>query len=317
MTSAAAVREAVDGVLLLDKPRGLTSQQAVARAKWLFNARKAGHTGTLDPMADGLLPIGFGEASKFSQFLLDADKRYLAILQLGVTTTTGDAEGEITGESPLAVTRAQIDRTVQGFLGQQQQQPPMHAAIKVGGKPLYAYARAGVTVERKTRFIVINSIQVIDFKDKYLKIRVSCSKGTYIRVLAEDMGRILGCGAHLTALTREGAGNLNLEQAVSMTELEAMSLPQRLEKMLPVDTFAAGLPRLDLAADLERRLLMGQRVDLGQPGPSGLHRLYGAGGDFFGVGELASGTLLARRLLARAAAAVSGPNSLSNPVVTE
>ena len=317
MRPAAAARQAVDGVLLLDKPRGLTSQQAVARAKWLFNARKAGHTGTLDPMADGLLPIGFGEATKFSQFLLDADKCYLATLRLGVTTTTGDAEGEITGESALTVTRVQIDGAVQGFLGKQQQQPPMHAAIKVGGRPLYAYAREGVTVEREARPIVIRSIQIIDFKDKFLKIRVSCSKGTYIRVLAEDMGKVLGCGAHLTALTRERAGNLSLDQAVSMPELEAMSLPQRLEKMLPVDTFAAGLPRLDLAADLERRLLMGQQADLGQPEPSGLYRLYGAGGGFFGVGELAAGTLLARRLLARSVAAVSGPNSLSNPVVTE
>lgn len=317
MTPAAAVRDVVDGVLLLDKPRGLTSQQAVARAKWLFNARKAGHTGTLDPMADGLLPIGFGEATKFSQFLLDADKRYLATLRLGMTTTTGDAEGEITGESPVTVTRAQIDGVVQGFTGPQQQLPPMHAAIKLDGKPLYAYARAGVTVEREVRSIIIHSIQVIDYKDNFLIIRVSCSKGTYIRVLAEDIGGVLGCGAHLTALTREGAGNLDLNQAVSMAALEAMSLPQRLEKMLPVDTFAAGLPRLDVAADLERRLLMGQQAELVQPGPPGLHRLYGADGDFFGVGELAAGTLLARRLLARAASAVSGPNNLSNPVVTE
>jgi tRNA pseudouridine55 synthase len=318
VTAAAAGREAVDGVLLLDKPRGLTSQQAVARAKWLFNARKAGHTGTLDPMADGLLPIGFGEATKFSQFLLDADKRYLATLRLGVSTTTGDAEGEVTGESVVAVTRAQIDEVVQGFTGPQRQLPPMHAAIKVGGKPLYAYARAGVTIERETRSIVIKSIQVIDYKDDFLIIRVSCSKGTYIRVLAEDIGSALGCGAHLTALTREAAGNLGLDQAVSLAELEAMSLPQRLDKMRPVDTFAAGLPRLDVAVDQERRLLMGQVANIGEPGSSGLHRLYGAGGDFFGVGELTAGVLLARRLLARAAAAVSGPtNSLSNPAVTE
>jgi len=317
VTPAAAGREVVDGVLLLDKPRGLTSQQAVARAKWLFNARKAGHTGTLDPMADGLLPIGFGEATKFSQFLLDADKRYLATLRLGMTTTTGDAEGEVTAESPVAVTRAQIEEVVRGFTGPQQQLPPMHAAIKVGGKPLYVYARSGVTVERETRSIVIKSIQVVDYKDKFLIIRVFCSKGTYIRVLAEDIGRVLGCGAHLTALTREAAGNLDLDQAVSMVELEAMPLPQRLDKMLPVDTFAAGLPRLDVAADLERRLLMGQQADLGQSGSPGLHRLYGAEGDFFGVGELTAGILLARRLLGRAAAAVSGPNSLSNPAVTE
>ncbi len=317
MTPVAAVRDAVDGVLLLDKPRGLTSQQAVARSRWLFNARKAGHTGTLDPMADGLLPIGFGEATKFSQFLLDADKRYLATLRLGTTTTTGDAEGEVTEVRPVSVIRARIDEVLQGFMGPQQQLPPMHAAIKVGGKPLYAYARAGVTIKREARSIIIDLIQVIDFKEEKLTIRVSCSKGTYIRVLAEDIGRMLGCGAHLTALTREKAGSLSLDRAVSIAELEAMSMPQRMEKLLPVDTFAADLPRLDVAEDVERRLLMGQQADPGQPGLAGLHRLYGAGGNFFGVGELAEGVLRARRLLVSSATALPGPNSLSNPAVTE
>lgn len=317
MTPVAAIRNAVDGVLLLDKPRGLTSQQAVARAKWLFNARKAGHTGTLDPMADGLLPIGFGEATKFSQFLLDADKRYLATLRLGITTTTGDAEGEITAELPVNVSRRQVDEVLRGFTGPQQQLPPMYSALKVGGKPLYAYARSGVTVERKIRSIVIDVIQVIDFKEEIMTIRICCSKGTYIRTLAEDIGNTLGCGAHLTALTREGAGSLVLDKAVSIAELEAMSPLQRMEKMMPIDTFAAGLPRLDVNDDMERRLLMGQQADSGHCGPSGLHRLYGAGGVFFGVGELSAGILSARRLLAGAAAAVSGSNSLSNRVVAE
>jgi len=317
VTPVAAVRDAVDGVLLLDKPRGLTSQQAVARAKWLFNARKAGHTGTLDPMADGLLPIGFGEATKFSQFLLDADKRYLATLRLGVTTTTGDAEGEITAELPVNVSRRQVDEVLRGFTGPQQQLPPMYSALKVGGKPLYAYARSGVTVERKIRSIVIDFVQVIDIREEFMDIRVCCSKGTYIRTLAEDIGNALGCGAHLTALTREGAGGLTLDKAVSIAELEAMSPLHRMEKILPVDTFAAGLPRLDVTVDVERRLLMGQQADSGLSGPSGLYRLYGAGGCFFGVGEVVSGVLSARRLLAGAAALVSGSNSLSNPVVTE
>jgi len=317
VTRIAAIRNAVDGVLLLDKPRGLTSQQAVARAKWLFNARKAGHTGTLDPMADGLLPIGFGEATKFSQFLLDADKIYLATLRLGATTTTGDAEGEITAELPVNVTGGQIEEVLRGFTGQQQQLPPMHSALKVGGKPLYVYARSGVTVKRALRTIVINAIQFIDYKDKNLIFRVRCSKGTYIRVLAEDIGNALGCGAHLIALRREGAGGLHLDRAVSITELEAMPPPQRMEKMLPVDTFASGLPRLDLTEDMERRLLMGQQAKAGLPGFSGLHRLYGAGSGFLGVGELALGVLSARRLLARAANGVSGVKSLSNPAVTE
>lgn len=316
MTPAAAARNAVDGVLLLDKPRGLTSQQAVARVKRLFNARKAGHTGTLDPLADGLLPIGLGEATKFSQFLLDADKRYLATLRLGAVTTTGDAEGEIIKEQPVAVTLPQITAVLPRFVGPQQQIPPMHAAIKVNGKPLYAYARAGETIVRESRSIIINDIQIIDFIDKYLKLRVSCSKGTYIRVLAEDIGAALGCGAHLSALTRETAGGLDLANTASMGDLEAMTMPQRLERLLPADTFAAGLTRLDVVAEDERRLFTGQRVDLGVAAAAGLCRLYGPSGAFFGIGEVAAETLVARRLLTQPAPAVPGQNGLSNPVVT-
>jgi tRNA pseudouridine55 synthase len=316
VTSPPAARNAVDGVLLLDKPRGLTSQQAVSRAKRLLNARKAGHTGTLDPLADGLLPIGFGEATKFSQFLLDADKRYLATLCLGAVTTTGDAEGEIIKAQPVAVTLEQITAVLQRFLGPQQQIPPMHAAIKVDGKPLYAYARAGETIVREPRLISINNIQLIDFIDKYIKLRVSCSKGTYIRVLAEDIGDALGCGAHLAVLTREAAGELDLVDTVSMDELEAMALPQRLERLLPADTFAAGLIRLDITTEGERRLFTGQRVDLGTETAVGLYRLYGPTGAFFGIGEVIAGTLMARRLLTQPTPVIAGQNGLSNSVVT-
>jgi len=314
--SPTAARNVVDGVLLLDKPRGLTSQQAVARVKRLFNARKAGHTGTLDPLADGLLPIGFGEATKFSQFLLDADKRYLATLRLGVVTTTGDAEGEIMQERPVAVTLSQVSEMLSRFAGLQQQIPPMHAAIKVDGKPLYAYARAGETIAREPRSIIIKNIQLIDFNKENLKIRVSCSKGTYIRVLAEDIGAALGCGAHLTSLTREAAGGLDLANTVSMEGLDGMTLPQRLECLLPVDTFAASLARLDLTAEDERRLITGQQVALDNAALAGLRRLYGPSGVFFGIGEAVTGTLVARRLLIQPAPVVTGQNGLSNPVVT-
>ena len=316
MTPAAATRNAVDGVLLLDKPRGLTSQQAVARAKRLFNARKAGHTGTLDPLADGLLPIGLGEATKFSQFLLDADKRYLATLRLGAVTTTGDAEGEIIKEQPVAVTLLQITAVLPRFVGPQQQIPPMYAAIKVDGKPLYAYARAGETIVREPRSIIINDIQIINFIEKTLKLRVSCSKGTYIRVLAEDIGAALGCGAHLAALTREAAGALDLTNTVSIGDLEAMTMPQRVARLLPADTFAAGLTRLDVAAADERRLFTGQRVDLGAAAMAGLCRLYGPSGAFIGIGEVVAETLVARRLLTQLTPAVQGQNGLSNRVVT-
>lgn len=316
MTPAAAARDAVDGVLLFNKPRGLTSQQAVARAKRLLNARKAGHTGTLDPLADGLLPIGFGEATKFSQFLLDADKRYLATLHLGIVTTTGDAEGEIIQTQPVTVTLAQIAAALPRFVGPQQQIPPMHAAIKVDGKPLYAYARAGEVIAREPRSIVINGIQLIDFIDKNIKIRISCSKGTYVRVLAESIGAALGCGAHLVALTREAAGGLDLADTVSMDDLEAMTLSQRLKCLLPVDTFAASLERLDLAAGDQHRLVTGLQVDTGSAVPDGLCRLYGPSGAFFGIGEVIKGTLRARRLLTQPVPMAMDQNGLSNPVVT-
>lgn len=315
MKPAAAARNAVDGVLLLDKPRGLTSQQAVSRAKRLLNARKAGHTGTLDPLADGLLPIGFGEATKFSQFLLDADKRYLATLRLGATTTTGDAEGEVIKELPVAVNPVQLSAVLTRFIGPQQQIPPMHAAIKVDGKPLYVYARAGETIVREPRSIIINSIQLIDFIEKKVKILVSCSKGTYIRVLAEDIGTALGCGAHLLALTREGAGGLDLANTVSMGDLEGMTLPQRLACLLPMDTFALSLPRLDLSAEDQHRLITGQPV-VTAAAVAAAYRLYGPAGAFFGIGEVTAGILLARRLLTQPAPAVTGQNGLSNPVVT-
>lgn len=308
-------RRAVDGVLLLNKPRGLTSQQAVSRAKRLFQARKAGHTGTLDPLADGLLPLGFGEATKFSQFLLDADKRYLATLRLGIVTSTGDAEGEIIREQPVTVTPAQLSAVLPGFTGALWQTPPMHAAIKVDGKPLYAYARAGETVTREPRRITINDIQLIDFIHKTAILRISCSKGTYIRVLAEDIGTALGCGAHLTALTREGAGDFDLADAISLDALEAMAMPQRMQCLLPAETFAARLPRLELGAGDEHRISTGQQV-VSAAAATGLYRLYGTAGAFVGIGEVAAGMLVARRLMIREPAAAGRQIGLSNPGVT-
>lgn len=300
MTAGRSARNDIDGVLLLNKPRGLSSQQAVARVKRLLEARKAGHTGTLDPLADGLLPIGLGEATKFSQFVLDAEKRYLATLRLGASTTTGDAEGEILQELPVVASAADVEAVLHRFTGPQVQTPPMHSAIKVGGKPLYAYARAGLAVERKSRTIRIDDIQLIDFIDKTIKVRVRCSKGTYIRVLAEDIGTALGCGAHLTALTREAAGPFELAGAVSIDGLEAMGPPQRMALLLPPDTFATSLPRLDIDAGAQRRIVTGQVVNLPDAMP-GLYRLYGVADAFVGVGEVVEGVLLARRLLTQLA----------------
>ncbi len=314
MNAGAAERRVVDGVLLLNKPRGLTSQQAVARAKRFYNARKGGHTGTLDPMADGLLPIGFGEATKFSRFLLDADKQYLARLCLGVTTTTGDAEGEVLRQQPVAVAVTDLPAVLARFVGEQTQMPPMHSALKVAGKPLYAYAREGVTLERKVRAISIKSIQLIDFNKYFLTIRVMCSKGTYIRVLAEDIGAALGCGAHLAALTREVAGGFTLADAITLDDLEGLAPDGRMARLLPVDAFAGSLPRLDLDAATTLRLISGQLVTAAPAAP-GLYRLYGPAGGFLGIAENGAAALQAQRLIAQSAAAAS-PNGLSNPVVT-
>lgn len=314
MNAVTAQRRVVDGVLLLNKPRGLTSQQAVARVKRLYNARKAGHTGTLDPMADGLLPIGLGEATKFSRFLLDADKQYVATLRLGVTTTTGDAEGEVLREQPVAVTAADLPAVLARFGGEQLQTPPMHSALKVAGKPLYAYARAGVVLERAARTIFINELQLVDFNEVFVTLRVICSKGTYVRVLAEDIGAALGCGAHLVALTREAAGGFNLAQAVSLDALAALPIAGRESRLLPVDAFAGSLPRLDLDAAGALRLVRGQAV-AAAPAAPGLYRLYDASGGFLGIGENNAEALQAQRLVGQSLAAAS-PNGLSNPAVT-
>jgi tRNA pseudouridine55 synthase len=193
-------RDLVDGVLLLDKPVGLSSNDALLKAKRVFNAKKAGHTGTLDPFATGLLPLCFGEATKFSQDLLEADKTYEATVHLGIMTTTGDTEGETVEQRDVDVTREQIEAVLARFRGPIFQVPPMYSALKRDGKALYEYAREGITLEREARPVTIHGLSLIDYSAPFLKILVTCSKGTYVRVLGEDIGAALGCGAHLSAL---------------------------------------------------------------------------------------------------------------------
>lgn len=292
-------RDALDGVLLLDKPLGLTSQQAVSRVKRLLNASKAGHAGTLDPLATGLLPVALGEATKFSQFILESDKTYRATLKLGATTTTGDAEGEILRQQPVIVDRSNVLGVLQRFLGRQIQTPPMYSAVKIDGQPLYRYARAGIEVPRKAREIFLHDIQLIDFKEELLKIRVTCSKGTYIRVLAEDIGNALGCGAHLYGLVREAAGGFDLEGGIAIEALEALPLEARRARLLGTDAFALGLPRLDLMAEEATRLGWGQLLSC--PAASdGIKRIYGPENRFLGVGEVLAGQLTVRRLIKHA-----------------
>ena len=238
MTSATRprqVRRALHGVLLLDKPLGLSSNDALQKAKWLLRAEKAGHTGTLDPLATGLLPLCFGAATKFSQVSLDADKRYLATLRLGLRTSTGDREGEVIAQRPVHVDRAAVNAACAQFVGPISQVPPMHSAIKKDGRALYEYARAGIEVERAPRAIRIHAITVVAWHDDEVVIDVTCSKGTYIRTLAEDIGQALGCGAHLSALQRTGSGSLQLADATTLDALADMTEAQREARLMPPD----------------------------------------------------------------------------------
>jgi tRNA pseudouridine55 synthase len=289
-------RRAISGVLLLDKPQGLSSNTALQRARKLLNAEKAGHTGTLDPMATGLLPLCFGEATKFSQSLLDADKGYDAAVCLGVTTDSDDAEGRVLERRPVAVGRSQLETVLASLTGEIEQIPPMYSALKRDGKPLYELARQGIEVERAPRRVRIHGIELLAFDGERLEIRVSCSKGTYIRTLARDMGERLGCGAHLCALRRTATGGLSLEGAVTLEALEALAPADRDRLLRPPDLLLAALPMLEVPADRLTRYLNGQAVQLGASDP-GAYRVYSSG-RFLGLGELnMDGLLQPKRLV--------------------
>ena len=252
-------RRAVHGVLLLDKPLGLSSNDALQKAKWLFRAEKAGHTGTLDPLATGLLPLCFGAATKFSQLHLDADKRYEAIAALGVKTTTGDAEGDVLERRDVHVNDELLQSVLQQFRGEIEQIPPMHSALKKDGKALYEYARAGIEVERIARNVVIHHITADFIADTAIKLIVKCSKGTYIRTLGEDIGDKLGCGAHLSSLRRVGTGGFDVAQCVTLEALEAMTENERLDCLLPVESLLEEHARVTLDAENAARFLNGVR----------------------------------------------------------
>jgi len=303
---------AVDGVLLLDKPSGITSNGILQRAKRLLMASKAGHVGTLDPLANGLLPICFGEATKFSTDTFSANKSYEAEILLGSTTTTGDIEGEITSRNSVNVTADDIVDCVNGFTGPQLQMPPMYSALKRDGKALYAYARAGETVERTPRNITIHDITVLDVSTERFRISVSCSKGTYIRVLAEDIGRKLGCGATLSALRRTSVGQFLLEQAVTLAEIEETSPERRADSLLPLDCLVSGLPPLELGPDAARRIGMGQPTHTDSAGVQGLVRLYDYNQRFLGLGTLGPGGKLVAQRLVASGAPVNAPSDAPN-----
>ena len=273
----------VDGVLLLDKPLGLTSNDALQKARRLFSAAKGGHTGTLDPAATGLLPLCFGEATKFSADLLDADKTYEAVVQLGVTTESGDAEGQVVATAPVSVGETEVRQALPRFTGAIEQIPPMHSALKRNGRPLYELARKGIEVERAPRAVTIHALELLDFAGDRLTLRVRCSKGTYIRVLAADLGQALGCGAHLIGLRRTAVGDLDLNGAITLAELEALAEEARSSRLQPVDALLQSLPVLAIAGEAVERFSHGNPVDL-PDGLAGKIRVY-ADGRLLGVGE--------------------------------
>lgn len=290
----------ISAVLLLDKDQGLSSNAAVQIARRLANAQKAGHTGTLDPMATGLLPVCFGDATKFSADLLNAEKGYEARVKLGVTTNTGDADGEVTGTHPTdGITIEMIEEAARSFLGEIDQIPPMYSALKKDGVCLYHIARKGGTVEREPRRVRILEIEVSDFDGSSFTMNTLVSKGTYIRVLAEDIGRKLGCGAHLTALRRTRVGHLTLDGALTLENLRALATPQAVRaKLSPADTLITKLPRVDLSAEDEARFLLGQRLALGL-GALARVRVYGPRTGLLGTAAVSDrGVLSPERLIA-------------------
>jgi tRNA pseudouridine55 synthase len=290
-------RRAVHGVLLLDKPLGLSSNDALQKAKRLYRAEKAGHTGTLDPLATGLLPLCFGAATKFSQISLNADKSYRATLKLGVTTTTADAEGEVLQQREVAVTRADMEAACARFTGPIQQTPPMFSALKRDGKPLYEYARAGIEVEREARAVTIHAIDIVEGQDDTWTLAVRCSKGTYIRTLAEDIGEALGCGAHLSGLRRTGSGALSLNGAHTLEQLGAMSEIERDAVLMDADALLADWPVVRLGTEDAGRFLSGVRRRLSLADAPNV-RVYGPEPKaFLGGGHITAGELISTRLL--------------------
>jgi len=290
------VRRPVHGVLLLDKPLGLSSNAALQRARRLYRAEKAGHTGTLDPLATGLLPICFGAATKFSQASLDADKGYRAVLRLGVTTTSGDGEGEVVEQRPVSVTADDVRRVCDALVGAGEQRPPMHSALKHAGRPLYAYARAGVEVERAPRAIVVHALDIVEGRGETWTIDVRCSKGTYVRTLAEAIGEALGCGAHLAALRRTSAGSLRVGDAHTLESIEALDEVERQRLLLPPEVLLADWPAVRLAEIDAARFLTGLRRRIALPDAPAV-RVYGPGEALLGTASLEAGELIPLRLL--------------------
>ena len=306
MVQVKRVRRNVSGIILLDKPRGFTSNAALQKVRWLLNAEKAGHTGSLDPLATGVLPLCFGEATKFSQYLLDADKGYEALMQLGVTTTTADAEGEVLQRREVKISRADIEAALPRFRGQIEQIPPMYSALKRDGQPLYKLARAGEVVEREARSVTIARLELLGLEGEQARIAVACSKGTYIRTLVEDLGEVLGCGAHVIELRRTQAGPFDLAQTVTLDELDAAHEQGGNEAidrfLLPSDSGLQHWPLLQFSEHSAYYWLHGQPVRAPEAPKFGMVRVQDHNGRFIGIGEVSEdGRIAPRRLIATSA----------------
>lgn len=281
----------IDGIFLLDKPQGMSSNDIMQKVKRLFNANKAGHTGALDPLATGMLPICLGEATKFSQFLLDADKRYLVTAKLGERTDTSDADGQVVQEREVNVGTTDILTVLDNFRGDILQVPTMFSALKYNGKPLYEYARQGITVEREARPITIFELKFIAYQAPFLTLEVHCSKGTYIRTLVDDLGELLGCGAHVTMLRRLAVAQYPVERMMTFADLQNFAVNRPLaeldELLLPMDTAVANLPALSLDEQQTKAVGFGQRVKFDNPEKyHGLVRLFSDQKRFLGVAEI-------------------------------
>ncbi|KFX71839.1 pseudouridine synthase [Pseudomonas taeanensis MS-3] len=302
MAQVKRIRRAVDGIILLDKPRGFSSNAALQKVRWLLNAEKAGHTGSLDPLATGVLPLCFGEATKFSQYLLDADKGYETLMQLGITTTTADAEGEVLERRPVTVGRADIEALLPRFRGEISQIPPMYSALKRDGQPLYKLARAGEVVEREPRSVTIARLELLTCDAEQARLEVDCSKGTYIRTLVEDIGQLLGCGAHVAQLRRTKAGPFDLSRTVTLEELERVHAEGGNEAvdqfLLPVDSGLQHWPLLQFSEHSSFYWLQGQPVRAPEAPKFGMVRVQDHNGRFIGIGEVSEdGRIAPRRLI--------------------
>ena len=286
------------GVLLLDKPGEISSNSALRRVKALLATRKAGHTGNLDPIATGLLPICFGEATKVAGFFLNADKTYWTRIKLGESTDTGDREGKVICKRDVSVSTRKIRKVLKNFVGQSDQTPPMHSAVKVGGKPLYKYARSGIDIERKPRRVKVYEIHFCSYSDEFLEIELSCSRGFYVRVLAHEIGEQLECGAHVHALRRLGVGHLRIDDSHTIEEIEQIpTTEKRRELLIPGDEALTHLPKIDLTLDAAFYLCRGQTVRANNLPSEGMVRLYENSAGFIGIGaSLGDGRVAPKRL---------------------